>query len=60
MKLPSNTSESSGTDGWILGTYKRERNERGKVFFSMLHFLQTNIFQIISNYLLKSTYSLDS
>lgn len=30
MKLPSNTSESSGTDGWILETYKWERNGKEK------------------------------
>lgn len=60
MKLPSNTRESSGTDGWILETYKWERHERRKVFFRMLHFLQTNIFQITSNYSLKSVHSLDS
>lgn len=53
MKLPSNTSESSGTDGWIFEAYKWERNKRGKVFFRMLHFCHTNIFQIISSYLLK-------
>lgn len=35
MKLPSKTRESSGTDGWILETYKWERNERGKVFLDV-------------------------
>lgn len=33
MKLPSNTSESSGTDGWILEIYKWEINEKKTKYF---------------------------